>query len=66
MIEREFGETRLVCDECGDWQRDTYDREDFHRMIEDAKEEGWQIRSGRGGWTHTCPVCASEFDEVSD
>lgn len=67
MIDREYGETRLICDSCGDWQKKTYDRDEFRRMIDDAKEDGWLVRSGRGEWTHTCPKCApvaDDFDEV--
>lgn len=64
MIDREYGETRLVCDGCGDWQEKTYDRDEFMRMLADAKDDGWSIRSGNGEWTHLCRKChgaAAEF-----
>lgn len=67
MIDREYGETRLICDDCGDWQRETYDRDEFRRMIDDAKQDGWLVRPG-SEWTHLCPKCAAvkdeDFDEV--
>lgn len=62
MIDREYGEMRLVCDECGDWRQDTYEQHEFHQMIRDAREDGWTVRSGRGEWIHNCPKCSMEFD----
>ena len=68
MIDREYGETRLVCDSCGDWQKDTFDRDEFRRMIDEAKAEGWSVKSGRGEWAHLCPNCALaddlDFEEI--
>lgn len=68
MIEREYQTQFIVCDGCEDAWTEPYDRDDFNRMIQDAKEAGWSVRSGRGEWVHKCPVCARdeerEFEEV--
>ena len=68
MIDREYGETRLICDDCGDWQKETFDRDEFRRMIDEAKAAGWSVRSGRGEWVHKCPKCAAreelDFEEI--
>lgn len=68
MIDREYGQQRLICDQCENAETKPYDGDDFRRMIDDAKEDGWLVRSGNGGWTHTCPKCApsteNEFEEV--
>lgn len=55
MIDRNFGQ-RLICDTC-DAEGEEHDHDDFHRMIADAKEEGWRITISRGEWTHKCPDC---------
>lgn len=57
MIDREYGQMRLVCDACENAETDLCD--DFNQMIGDAKEAGWSIRSGNGEWVHKCPGCGS-------
>lgn len=68
MIDREYGQQRIVCDECERQHTKLYDSDDFRRMIDDAKEDGWLVKSGRGEWVHTCPKCAptddDDFEEV--
>jgi uncharacterized C2H2 Zn-finger protein len=67
VINREYGEQQIVCDQCETTATKFYDRDDFRRMVDDAKEDGWLVRSGNGEWTHTCPKCApSDDDEFED
>ena len=69
MINRSRFEQQLVCDDCGD-EGETFDNDDFRRMIANAKDDGWSIRLVRGEWTHTCRQCVEsskaggDFDEV--
>lgn len=64
MIERNsFGQC-LVCDTC-DEEGKEYEHDDFHRMIADAKEEGWRMSISCGEWAHKCPDCCGakgDFD----
>lgn len=66
MIEREHGTQFLVCDSCGDSFTEPYERDEVQRMIDDAKEAGWLVKSGRGEWTHTCPKCVPSRDEFEE
>lgn len=56
-ILKDRGTRQLECDECPN-TTDTYDADDFHIMIQAAKEGGWQVKLGPGGeYTHLCPDC---------
>lgn len=57
------GYRKLACDECGVEQEDDFAPDDFNEMIASAKSDKWRIQpdpDAEGGWTHTCPVCASQ------
>lgn len=57
-IERFGHEQQIVCDECGEVQKRTYDAGDFDVMVSDAKLDRWRIRKGKEGWEHYCPGCS--------
>jgi hypothetical protein len=61
-IEYEGRKMSLACEDCGTVQDKAYDRDDFHIMIQDAKDDGWRVRSrpARAGgleWQHFCGDC---------
>lgn len=62
-IEQDGREIAISCDRprCHE-ETGAFDRDDFHRMVAEAKRNGWLIENRRGQYFHTCPVCASELD----
>lgn len=69
MIERDSRELQLVCDATSERYPRTYDRDDFERMIADARSDGWIVRIERGEWRHYSPQSRSainEFEPVAD
>ena len=64
-IEREkfdgFDELELFCDDCGEGHGVTFMADAFKRMLEQARDDGWQIKpdaSKESGWRHVCGLCA--------
>lgn len=54
---REHQTQFLECEDCPE-TTEPFDRNDFHEMIQSAKDAGWQIQqAGNGGWEHRCPTC---------
>lgn len=60
----DVGAITLRCDECGDLLGSDFNSDDFHDMIEYAKNEGWIVAwdDMTGEWTHTCPLCAGSSE----
>ena len=63
-IEKQHGQTSLVCDGCGDDLGEFFSG--FRTMIVHAKSEGWQIKpDDQGGYTHLCPSCDSPASSLA-
>jgi hypothetical protein len=56
-IERLGGRMQITCDTCPASQRDSYGKDEFHVMTQDAKAEGWHFEKKHDGWDHFCPGC---------
>lgn len=59
MIINDYGLRQLSCDQCGA-ETPTYDEDEFNKMIEAAKADGWKITRPDGQWQHICNECASQ------
>jgi hypothetical protein len=67
MIDRSNSELELVCDSTGERYPRTYEPDEFHKMLADAKEDGWVVMLRGGEWRHLCPKAMSDdFVEVPD
>lgn len=62
-IERQYGESMLMCDECED---ESESDRDFHEMLRQAKKDGWLItqKEDTDEWTHLCPDCVSKLPTI--
>jgi hypothetical protein len=47
----------VQCDICAELS-DSFDLDDFNRMIATVKELGWRIIKVKGEWVHFCPTCS--------
>ena len=66
MIDHSGHEIELVCDATGERYARTYEHDEFHKMLADAKEDGWFVTIQKGEWRHFCPKAMStESDFVS-
>ena len=55
----------LTCDECGEETR-SYDDDEFIRMMDDAKADGWEICKNRfSQWEHFCPECNRQTNRLA-
>lgn len=66
MIDRSNSELELVCDATGERYPRTYDFDEFHKMLADAKEDGWLVMIQRGEWRHFCPKTLSTEDDLAE
>jgi len=53
-VEKQFDTVMLLCDEC---EEPSSSHENFHRMIQQAKKDGWFIAKDGEEWVHLCPYC---------
>lgn len=64
-IERDGPEMQIVCDATGERYPQSYDRDDFYRMVADAKADGWRVVLEKGEWRHYRPMTGDvEFDPL--
>lgn len=66
MIDRSNSELELVCDATGERYPRTYDFDEFHKMLADAKEDGWLVMIQRGEWRHYSPKALSTADDLME
>lgn len=58
-VTREYGKVILICDGCAD-SLETQTR-DFHEAMGVVRQEGWTMRSNKGGvYKHYCSTCDNE------
>lgn len=55
--DRLSGTFELVCDEVGCGHTELFKTNDWHKMLAEAKELGWEIKKSSEVWEHFCPTC---------
>lgn len=55
MIDRQYGEFRLICDVCGGWDGRVF--RDFYDAVDHKKDNGWKSQRNGSGWQDVCPDC---------
>ncbi len=66
MIDHSNYELELICDATGERYPRTYDPDEFHKMLADAKEDGWLVTIQKGEWRHFCPKALSTEDDLAE